>query len=40
MLVATGDCSIKTAAANGNIRTVKYMDGLENKKRFTAAGIL
>ena len=25
-LVATGDCSIKAAAANGNIRTIKYVD--------------
>ncbi len=25
-LVATGDCSIKTAASNGNIRTIKYVD--------------
>jgi len=25
-LVATGDCSIKAAASNGNIRTIKYVD--------------
>jgi PBP1b-binding outer membrane lipoprotein LpoB len=25
-LVATGDCSIKAAAANGNIRVIKYVD--------------
>jgi len=25
-LVALGDCSIKTAAANGNIKTIKYVD--------------
>jgi hypothetical protein len=25
-LVATGDCSIKAAAANGNIKTIKYVD--------------
>jgi len=25
-MVATGDCSIKTAAANGGIKTIKYVD--------------
>jgi len=25
-LVATGDASIKTAAQNGNIKTIKYVD--------------
>jgi hypothetical protein len=25
-LVATGDCSIKAAAANGGIKTIKYVD--------------
>lgn len=25
-LVATGDCSIKAAASNGNIKTIKYVD--------------
>ena len=25
-IVATGDCSIKTAAANGGIKTIKYVD--------------
>ncbi len=25
-LVATGDCSIKAAAANGNIKVIKYVD--------------
>ena len=25
-LVATGDCSIKAAAAQGNIKTIKYVD--------------
>jgi len=25
-LIATGDCSIKTAAANGGIKTIKYVD--------------
>ena len=25
-LVATGDCSIKTAAANGGIKNIKYVD--------------
>ncbi|MCX5706943.1 MAG: TRL-like family protein, partial [Candidatus Omnitrophica bacterium] len=25
-LVATGDCSIKAAMANGDIKTVKYVD--------------
>lgn len=25
-LVATGDCSIKTAAENGGIKTIKYVD--------------
>ncbi len=25
-LIATGDCSIKAAAANGGIKTIKYVD--------------
>ena len=25
-MVATGDCNIKTAAANGGIKTIKYVD--------------